>query len=122
MANTNDPRLNVVYYLPGGRFDSFLTNGEENTVADFFWQVYYEAADQQNKKKEEPLAVIIKLEQFPLGPFVLPFEQETPQMKTMSLAEFSALLWRDWAAAYRILPPNAFARIDQFLAAPPGPQ
>jgi hypothetical protein len=111
----------VVFHLPANSADAFTTVGDL-TVGGFFWQVYENARHWAGQAEGEKLATIITVEGFPLGAFVLPFEdeEETPQMREMTVSEFYELLRKDWSAAFRILPANAHGRVDAFLASDVG--
>lgn len=113
----------VTFYLPASTADAFSTV-YNNSVSGLFWQVYGNALSWTKQEEGEKLAVIIRLESFPLGPFILPFEdeEETPQMRKMTVAEFYELLREDWREAFRILPANTHSRIDAFLASNAGQQ
>lgn len=107
----------VTFFLPTSAADAFPTP-YNSTVSEFFWQVYGNALSWTQQEYGEELAVIIRLENYPLGPFLLPFkqEEETERMREMTVAEFYELLWRDWREAFRILPAGVHARLDAFLA------
>lgn len=115
----DDPRYDLAYHLPQGKGDSFPFH-KERTVAEMFWSVYNEAIYKTMQEEGEEVAVIIQLERFPLGPFVLPFQEPTPQMREMTVAEFYELLWKDWREAFRILPANTHSKVDAFLASNAG--
>ncbi len=112
---------NVTFYLPAFPADTFSTHAD-NTVSEFLGQVYMTALLWTKQEDGEKMAVIVRLEGFPLGPFILPFEDEevTAQMREMTVAEFFELLWKDWREAFRILPANAHSKVAVFLAATGG--
>ena len=113
----NDDLYTVTYYLPKRRVDSFPTEGD-STVADLFWQVYHRARSRTRQQAGEQLAVIIELDKFALGAFILPF-QETQRMKETTVEAFAELLWTDWVEAFRYFPPACFHQLGDYLAKQP---
>lgn len=114
----------VAIFLPAAAGADAFSTFYNNTVSGFFWQVYGNALSWTEQEEGEKLAVIIRLEGFPLGAFILPFEkeEETPQMRKMTVAEFYELLREDWREAFRILPANTHSKLDAFLASNAGQQ
>lgn len=114
-------KYDVTYYLPDGWNDAFPTEGE-NSVAVVFRQLYSKARTQTGQAAGEELVVVLKLEGFPLGAFVLPFVEETAPMQETTVAAFSQQLWQDWLQAFRIFPLGMFNRLGNFLASAAGHQ
>lgn len=110
-------RYEVGFQLPTFIAASFSTN-DRDTVYELFGQVYQSVLDWMEQEEGEELAVIIRLEDFTLGAFILPFQEEevTQRMREITVAEFYDLLWKDWREAFRILPANAHSKVDAFLA------
>lgn len=107
----------VTFFLPTSAADAFPTP-RESTVGEFFWQVYANALSWTQQEYGEELIAIVRLENYPLGAFVLPFkkEEEMERMREMTVAGFYELLWQDWCEAFRILPAGMHSRLDAFLA------
>lgn len=110
----------LALYLPDGNGDSYPFDEDLPVAAIFSWA--YDQALYKMGLEEGEVAVAIRLDGFPLGAFILPFEEEeeTPQMREMTVAEFCQLLQKDWREAFRILPASAHSKVDAFLAAKPG--
>ena len=116
-AMPQQKEYNITTYVPGNAADAFSTVAYQ-TVSGLFWQIYGNALVLTNQEEGERIAVNIRLEKYPLGAFILPFEkkEETPEMHRMTVAEFYELLYQDWPQAFRILPVNAHSQVDAFLA------